>query len=171
MYTVIIFLYLGSIVTQSLTKQRTDFQVPMPNFIKLKLVEELHHFGVTTTYDEFLLFKGSAACVETDKDHKRCKSNDGNNKLIQVVSDNFDCKMCSQNGVKQTHSVVVIMTQEHETVEKPLRAVEFMVLLKSLAKKSRTAHLLLKALIWPVILIIRFVRASREADWPLPIHT
>ena len=80
---------------------------------------------MTTTYDEFLLFKGSAACVETDKDHKRCNSNDGNNKLIQVVSDNFDCKMCSQNGVKQTHSVVVIMTQVHETVEKPLRAFEF----------------------------------------------
>ena len=59
----------------------------MSNFIKRKqLIEELHHFGVTTTYDEFLLFKGSAACAETDKDHKRCKSNDGNNKLIQSVS-------------------------------------------------------------------------------------
>ena len=86
MYTVIILLYLGSIVTQSLTKQSTDFQVVMSNFIKRKpLIEELHHFCVTTIYDEFLLFKGSTACAETDKDHKRCKSNDGNNKLIQII--------------------------------------------------------------------------------------
>ena len=46
-----------------------------------------------------------------------------------------------------------------------------MVLLNSSAKKSRTAHLWLKALIWPVILIMRFVRACRETDWPLLNHT
>ena len=45
------------------------------------------------------------------------------------------------------------------------------ILLNSLAKKSRTEHLCMKALIWPVILIMRFVRACREADWPLHIHT
>ena len=84
MYTLIIFLYLGSIVNQSLAKQRTDFQVAMSNFIKRKqLIEELHHFCVTTTYDEFLLSKVSAACAETDKEHKQCKSNDSSNKLIQ----------------------------------------------------------------------------------------
>ena len=123
MYTLIIFLYLGSTVNQSLSKQRTDFQVAMSNFIKRKqLIEELHHFCVTTTYDEFLLFKVSAACAETDKDHKQCKSNDSSNKLIQ---DNFDCKIPSQNGLKQTHSMAVIMRQEHETAEKPLRTFEF----------------------------------------------
>ena len=46
-----------------------------------------------------------------------------------------------------------------------------MVLLNSLAKKSRTTHLWLKALIWPVILIMRFIRASRETEWPFHIHT
>ena len=46
-----------------------------------------------------------------------------------------------------------------------------MVLLNFLAKKSRTVDLWLKAVIWPVILIIRFVRASREEDWTLHIHT
>ena len=63
-----------------------------------------------------------AACVETDKDHKRYKSNDGNSKLIQGVSDNSNYKISSQSWLKQTHSMV----QEHETVEKPLRAFEFM---------------------------------------------
>lgn len=57
MYTAIIFPYLGSIVTQSLKKQRTDFQVAMSNFFKGK------QFGVTTTYDEFLLFEGLAVCA------------------------------------------------------------------------------------------------------------
>ena len=46
-----------------------------------------------------------------------------------------------------------------------------MALLNSLTKKSRTTHLLLKVLIWPVILIMRFARASREARWSLLIHT
>ena len=95
----------------------------MSNFIKCKrLIKELNHFGETTTKDEFLLFKGSEICPETDKDHKRRKSNDENNKLIQGVSDNFDCKISSQNGLSQTRSMVVIMTQEHEIVVKLLRA-------------------------------------------------
>jgi hypothetical protein len=33
-----------------------------------------------------------------------------------------------------------------------------------IAKKSRTARLWLDAFIWPVFLIMRFIRASREAD-------
>ena len=85
------------------------------------MIEELHHFGEATTYGEFLLFKGLAACVETDKDHKRYKSNDGNSKLIQGVSDHFDYKISSENWTKQTRSMV----EGHETVEKPLRALEF----------------------------------------------
>ena len=85
---------------------------------------------MTTTYDEFLLFKGLAAWDETDKDKKWCKSSHGNNKLIQDVSDHFDCKMSSQNELKQTHSMVVILTQEHETVEKLLRALKFILIWK-----------------------------------------
>ena len=57
MYTAIIFPHLGSIVTQSLKKQITDFQDSMSNLIKGK------QFGFTTTYDEFLLFKGLAVCA------------------------------------------------------------------------------------------------------------
>lgn len=66
------------------------------------------------------LFKGSVICDETDEDLKQCKSSDGNNKLIQGVFEIY-----SQNGLKQTHNKAVTMTKEHETVEKPLRAFEF----------------------------------------------
>ena len=65
----------------------------MSNFIKRKqLVEEFHNFDVTTTHNEFLLFKGSAICGETDEDLKQRKSSDGNNKLIQGAFE-----ICSQN--------------------------------------------------------------------------
>ena len=43
--------------------------------------------------------------------------------------------------------------------------------LDSIASKSRTARLWLDALIWPAFLIMRFVRAGREADWPFHIET
>ena len=43
--------------------------------------------------------------------------------------------------------------------------------LDSIDSKSRTARLWLDALIWPVFLIMRFVRAGREADRPLHIDT
>ena len=32
--------------------------------------------------------------------------------LIQVVADNFDCNISSQNGLKQTHSLAMTLTQE-----------------------------------------------------------
>ena len=41
----------------------------------------------------------------------------------------------------------------------------------SIASKSRTTRLWVDALIWPVFLIMGFVRAGREADWPLHIAT
>lgn len=77
------------------------------------MIEELHHFGMMNFF------------AETDKDHKRWNSNNGNNKLIQHFSDNFDCKISSQNILKQSHSMAVVMAQEHETVRKPLRTLEF----------------------------------------------
>ena len=58
-------------------KQRTDFQIAMTNFIKCK---QLYHFGVKTTYGWFIIFKGSAACAETDKDQKR------RNQMIVIIN-------------------------------------------------------------------------------------
>ena len=43
--------------------------------------------------------------------------------------------------------------------------------LDSIASKSRTVCMWLDALIWPLFWIMRFVRAGREADWPLHIDT
>ena len=51
-------LVLGSIITLSvLTKQRTDLQVALSNFVKKKhLIKELSQFGITYSYNEYLLF-------------------------------------------------------------------------------------------------------------------
>ena len=39
------------------------------------------------------------------------------------------------------------------------------------ANQCRTVRLWLDGLIWPVFIAMRFVRASRETDWPLHIST
>ena len=95
----------GNIITQATSKQRTDLQVALSNFVKRKhLIEELHHFGITSTYDEFLLFKGSAAYAATENSQRGCATTEDNQRLVQGISDNFACNISSQNDLKQTHS-------------------------------------------------------------------
>ena len=88
-------------ITQAISKQRTDLQVALSNFVKRKhLIEELHQFGITSTYDEFLLCKRSAACAATENSQRGCATTEDNQKLVQSFSDNFDCNILSQNGLK-----------------------------------------------------------------------
>ena len=102
-----------SIVTSSLTNQRTDLQVSMSNLANRKhLIKELSDFGITSSDDEFLLFEDSAACTAMEKGDQNFKTAAENEKLIQAIADNFDCNISSPNGLKQTHSMVVIVTQE-----------------------------------------------------------
>ena len=90
-------------ITQAISKQRTDLQVALSNFVKRKhLIEELHHFGITSTYDEFLLFKGSAAYAATENSQTGCATTEDNHRLVQGISDNFACNISSQNDLKQT---------------------------------------------------------------------
>ncbi|MES9884040.1 MAG: hypothetical protein ABW185_24600 [Sedimenticola sp.] len=101
----------ASIITSHLTKSPTLLQIAISNYLKRKMfVEELHHFGVTVNYDEFKRFKASAAAaaMSNNSPHKDLLSGAH---LIQSVGDNFDATICSQNGLKQTHSMALIMTQ------------------------------------------------------------
>ena len=45
-----------------------------------------------------------------------------------------------------------------------------MKVLEGIAKRSKTAKLWVDMLINPVFIIMRFVRAEREADWPLHLE-
>ena len=124
----------GSIITQAISKQRTDLQVALFNFVKRKhLIEELNQFGITSTYDEFLLFKGSAAYAATENSQRGCATTEDNQKLVQGFLDNFDANILSQNGLKQTYSMAFIITQEHKTIEKPRQYLE---LVKRKSKKK-----------------------------------
>ena len=83
----------------------------MSNFIKQKcLIEEFHHYCIATTYDEYLQFKGSMANAVRKKELTWSKNSSG--KLTQTVGDNFDAKLSTQNGLKQTHNMALILTQE-----------------------------------------------------------
>ena len=112
--------FLGSIVTSAITKRKTALLVALANLVKRKhLIHELSLFGVTSSYDEFLLFKGSAADSAMENGFQKIKSGLENQKLIQVVADNFDSQIYSPNALKQTHSMAVILTQEQISTELP----------------------------------------------------
>ena len=60
---------IGSIISSYIMKQRTHLQVVMSNLVKRKfLIEELRHYGITSAYDEYLQFKGSAAFAVRQKE-------------------------------------------------------------------------------------------------------
>ncbi len=104
--------FLASIITGSLSNHPTHLQVALGVLIRSskELVNQLHAFGVTCSYDEVLRFKKSAALATT---HDACLSGISNASggLVQVVGDNFDADISSQNGKQSTHSLALLLTQ------------------------------------------------------------
>ena len=70
----------------------------------------MQSFGVTCSYDEVLRFKHSAAKAAT-MERSYHGISDAPEGLIQVVVDNFDAEISSQNGKLSTHSLAVLVTQ------------------------------------------------------------
>lgn len=70
----------------------------------------MNDFGVTCTYDELLCFKKSVAVAAAKRAEMIAisKVEDG---LVQVVVDNFDADIASQNGKLSIHSLAVLLTQ------------------------------------------------------------
>lgn len=66
-------------------------------------MKTMNDFGVTCTYDELLRFKKSVA-VEAAKSAELTVISKAKDGLVQVVVDNFDAEMASQNGKLSTHS-------------------------------------------------------------------
>ena len=48
---------------------------------------------------------------------------------------------------------------------------EFWNVLDDLSSRSRTAHLWIDCLIRPVMIMMKYIRAERESDWPLHMHS
>ena len=79
------------------------------------MIETLHEFGITPTYHEVKRFKVSAAAAG-DKNGLSLNMNDSDS-LIQVITDNFDATINSQNGMKQTHVLASIVAQANYSDE------------------------------------------------------
>ena len=73
-------------------------------------MKTMSDFGVTCTYDELLRFKKSVA-AEAAKSADVTAISTVEDGLVQVVVDNFDADIASQNGKLSTHSLAVLVTQ------------------------------------------------------------
>ena len=71
-----------------------------------KVIETLQEFGITLAYHEVRRFKVFAAAT-ADKNGLSLNMN-ASDGLIQVITDNFNAAINSQNGMKQTHALASI---------------------------------------------------------------
>ncbi len=96
--------FLASIITGSLSNHPTHLQVALGVLIRSskELVNQLHAFGVTCSYDEVLRFKKSAALATT---HDACLSGISNASggLVQVVGDNSDADIIITKMANNPH--------------------------------------------------------------------
>ena len=102
-------LLIGNIVTSVFSNRPMHLQLSLGNLIRDSKTL-LNTFRVTCSYDEILRFKKSAALAAT-KDTNLSGIKDGSMGLIQVVADNFDADISSQNGKSMTHSLAMLITQ------------------------------------------------------------
>lgn len=101
---------IGNIVSSVINNCYTDLQVSLGVVIgKKALIQDLYHFGVSCSYEEVLRFEDSAAAAAV-RDTKLMGISAEDDGLIQVVSDNFDANISSQNGLVSTHALAMLLT-------------------------------------------------------------
>ena len=114
-------LLIGSIVTSIINNQPTSLQVALGVLVReKKLLEQFCDNGVTCTYKEVLRFKSSAA-VAAANEYSLQGLNDSSNGLVQVVEDNFDANISSQNGLKSTHALAMLLIQPQPDIDESSR--------------------------------------------------
>jgi len=102
---------MGNNITRVVNNQTTALLLSLSVLLnqKRKLVDQFHNFGVTSSYNELWRLKFSSASSMANLPWLRLF--DSTNGLVQVVADNFDTKISSQNGQKSTHGLAMIITQ------------------------------------------------------------
>ena len=91
-------------------KEQLRFRLIWLYYNKPQLVEHLYDYGITCSPDEMRRFKVSAA-ASCAKDNVASFLSAQTGGLVQTVIDNFDTAISSQNGLKQTHSLAMLLTQ------------------------------------------------------------
>jgi len=100
---------IGNIITNIITNQPTTLQIALAIVLNRKsLIEELYDFRVNCSYNEFLRFKSSVA-VSAVKDSDIREFGNASSGLVQVVTDHFDATISSQNGLRSTHSLAMLL--------------------------------------------------------------
>ena len=96
---------IGNIVTYVVT---TFYKIAIGTFFGINTGSHLHIKNFEDSkYQEFRRFKISTA-ASSDNNDKKVRAGDG---LIQIVADNFDAHIHSQNGLKETHNMATIIAQ------------------------------------------------------------
>ena len=102
---------IGYILTAVVTNQPTPLQLALAVLIRDRSdIDVLNKLGITCTYDELLRFKFSAAHAAANSIDKM-GLNAASDGLVQVVADNFDANISSQNGLQSTHALAMLVTQ------------------------------------------------------------
>ena len=105
-------LLIGSIVTSVVNNYSTSLQISLA--LKMgeskQLVNSMSGYGVTCTYSELRRLKKSAALTAV-QDKTTTGISNAEDGLVQVIVDNFDADISSQNGKVSTHSLAVLVTQ------------------------------------------------------------
>ena len=107
---------MGSIVTGAVKNNPTALQIALGTKLgrSKNIITTMQSFGVTCSYDEVLRFKRSAAKAATME--RSCLGiSAASEGLVQVVVDNFDAEISSQNGKLSTHSLAILVTQPEST--------------------------------------------------------
>ena len=107
---------IGNIMTSMVTKRFTKMQLTLSVLASgRKLIEHLYEYRIASAYQEFRRFKVLAA-ASSDNNDKEVRARDG---FIQIIADNFDAHIHSQNGLKETNNIATIIAQPTHKYEPP----------------------------------------------------
>ena len=104
-------------VTQSYNQTSLGLAVKLHHkFGSKELLTILHEYGITVTYDEVLRFRTSAAIFTGKQPYtfRGLKRDDG---ILSSWVDNYDLNVFTPNGCRESHALVVEVTQQPQEDE------------------------------------------------------
>ena len=106
-------------ITSCVAKRYTSLMVALAVMVRQKeVVEHLHEYRVVCSYDELKRFRSPVAFHASSANNSSILRHHSEG-LVQAVADNFDCNISSMNGLRQTHSLALMMIQHgREAVNK-----------------------------------------------------
>ena len=102
------------------------------------MINYFHKFNVTSSYEELRRCCISAA-QSVAKNPQGASQFSSENGLVQVVVDNFDAQIASQNGQKATHGIAMIVTQSGQPKPGHLQQINEIPKIKHLKQEETKA--------------------------------